>query len=476
LNESEKKEELISKVSRFLPTVEAPTYKQGFNTRIKWTAIALILYFVLSHITIYGVQPGRYEQFKFFEIVLGSRFGSLMTLGIGPIVTAGILLQLLVGSKIIDWDTTKPEGRRKFQTWNKFLAVAFCFLEAAAYVLAKALPVTSNSVIPFVILQLAAGGILVILLDDLVSKWGFGSGISLFIAAGVGSSILVRALSPFIDPVTPGVPAGLMWKFFVNIFSGDNITAIVSLLPIISTIAVFLIVVYAQDISVDIPLTFSALRGFGRTWSLKLFYTSNIPVILTAALIANLQLIGRITMSPTDTGLSCGLLGCFDENGNPASGIVYYLSAPRNLLVRVISIFYPEISPTPFLSSEFIRAITYTVFMAICAMIFSIFWVSTSGMDPQSVAEQIGSIGLQIPGFRRDPTIIKGVLQKYIPSLAVLGGLSVGLLAAFADFTGALGTGTGILLTVMIVYNYYEQLRMEKVEEAHPLIRKVLGE
>ncbi|MCD6381385.1 MAG: hypothetical protein J7L43_00190 [Candidatus Aenigmarchaeota archaeon] len=119
-----------------------------------------------------------------------------------------------------------------------------------------------------------------------------------------------------------------------------------------------------------------------------------------------------------------------------------------------------------------LQAIGYLLFMGIGAMLFSILWVYTSGMDPRSVAEQIKSIGFQIPGFRRDPRIIEQVLDRYIPPLAVMGGLFVGLLAAFADFTGALGTGTGILLTVMIIYNFYEEISRRYVEEMNPAIRK----
>lgn len=478
--EEKEKQDLASKIAKFLPTVEKPTYKQTFNKKLVWTGIALILYVTLSYISVYGLKRTNYQQFTFLEVVMGSKFGSLMTLGIGPIVTAGILLQLLVGSKIINWDMSKPEGRSKFQTWDKLLAIILAFVEGAAYVLAGALPVTGGPVtIIFVVLQLAAGGIIVILLDELVSKWGFGSGISLFIAVGVGSTIFIRALSFFPSTCNPGViascmpssgnpPSGLLWNFVSNIFSGATSTAVLSLLPLISTAIVFVIVIFVQDIRIDIPLAFSSLRGFGRTWSLKLLYTSNIPVILTAALIANLQLMGHMGVSPAANGMSCGLLGCFDASGNPASGIIYYLSSPRNLLGDIIV--------GTITSSEVLRAITYLTFMSVSAMVFSIFWVSTSGMDSGSVANQLQGVGMHIPGYRDDKNTMQSVLNKYIPALAVLGGLAVGLLAAFADFTGALGTGTGILLTTMIIYNYYEQLTSERLEEAHPIVRKILGE
>jgi len=477
----EEKDKLLKTLAKFIPAIEKPTYKQSFNTRLSWTGIALILYLVLSYITIFGVSAASYERFRFFEIVLGSRFGSLMTLGIGPIVTAGILLQLLVGSKIISWDMSKSETRSKFQTWSKLLAIILSFVEAAAYVLAGAIPVTGGlPILVAVILQLAAGGIIVILLDDLVSKWGFGSGISLFIAAGVGSQILVRVISPLAVTCVPGnfasclpsvgnPPAGLLWGFIGSALGGSIYDALLALMPIIATVVVFAVVVYIQGIRIDIPLAFSAMRGFGRTWSLKLLYTSNIPVILTAALIANMQLVGQIGLPPAGTdALRCGLLGCFDSQGQVVSGIIFYLSAPRNLLGDIVT---GQLVP-----QELARAITYLIFLSVLAMIFSIFWVSTSGMDSTSVAKQISNIGMHIPGYRSDQQSIKQVLDKYIPALAVVGGLIIGVLAALADFTGAIGTGTGILLTVMIIYNYYEELSRQDLEGAHPLVRKFLGE
>lgn len=480
---SEEKPELITKISRYLPAVTKPTYKQSLNSRLKWTGIVLLVYLLLSNISVYGVPPRTYEQFRFLEIVLGSKFGSLMTLGIGPIVIAGIILQLLVGSKILPWDMTKPEGRKKFQAWNKFLAIAFSFIEAVAYVLAGALGpellASGTFIITFVILQLAAGGILAIFLDEIVSKWGFGSGVSLFIAAGVSSQILIRAFSPLTAtcvawqfsaclPSEGNPPSGLLWNFLSSLFLGNVREMLINILPIVFTVIVFLIVIYAQGIRIDIPLTFGKLRGFGRTWSLKLFYTSNIPVILMAAFLANFQLMGRFGLQTTPDGLSCGPLGCFDQEGNPVSGVVYYLSPPTNLFGDMIT--------GVLTSSEILRALTYLTVLSLGAMIFSVFWVTTSGMSAKSVAEQLDSIGMQIPGYRRDPRIIEAVLNRYIPALTVLGGLAVGFLAAFSDFTGALGTGTGILLTVMILYNYYEQLSAQRLEEAHPLIRRIFGE
>jgi preprotein translocase subunit SecY len=84
--------------------------------------------------------------------------------------------------------------------------------------------------------------------------------------------------------------------------------------------------------------------------------------------------------------------------------------------------------------------------------------------------------GMQIPGYRRSGRPIEAVLKRYIPVVTVLGGIIVGLVAATADFFGAFGTGTGILLSVGIIYQYYELLMQERAAEMYPAFRRILGE
>ncbi|MBI2084480.1 MAG: preprotein translocase subunit SecY [Candidatus Aenigmarchaeota archaeon] len=466
------KKDLARRLLSFFPAIAKPEYKHGINTKLKWTGIALLCYLLLSWTPVFGVdREASFEQFRFLEIVLGSKFGSLMTLGIGPIVTAGIIMQLLVGSKIINWDTTKPEGRKKFQTWNKLLGISLAFLEAIVFVIAGALPVTGGApIIVAVIFQLALGGIIVILLDELVTKWGFGSGISLFIAAGVATQLFIGLLSPL---AAGGRYAGGIPGFIFGLLEGNSYSAMIYLIPVITTAVILSIVVYVQHINVEIPLSFSKIRGFGRPWALKLLYTSNIPVILTAALLANVQLLARVGTHITPEGLTCGLLGCFDQSNNALSGAVYYLSAPGG--GSVYNSFLMEIITGTLIHTEVFRALTYMLFLVIGSVIFSVFWVNTAGMGASTVAGQLGGAGMQISGYRRDDRVMESVLNRYIPALSVLGGIAIGLLAATADLIGAIGTGTGILLTVMIMYNYYEQLQRENLDEAHPFIRKLAG-
>jgi preprotein translocase subunit SecY len=225
---------------------------------------------------------------------------------------------------------------------------------------------------------------------------------------------------------------------------------------------------------VEIPLSFGRIRGHGMRWPLRFIYTSNIPVILVAALLANVQLWARLFQNRVgDAGImawiSQHIFGQFSGQ-IPVSGLVYWTYSP-NLVEYVLNgIRAGAWSLTPVL-----QAMSYMLFMVIGAVIFSIFWVQTSGMDAKSQAKQILSSGLQMPGFRRDPRVLESVLKRYITPLTVMGGAAVGILAATADVTGALSRGTGILLAVMIIYKLYEDIAQQHMMDMNPALRKMMG-
>ena len=503
-------------VLKRLPGVVEPIKRQTFKEKLKWTGVVLLIYYVMTQVTVYGISKTNYEYFKYLEILLGSTFGSLVTLGIGPIVTASIILQLLVGSKIIPWNLSEEKGRTLFQGTQKLLSVLLCLIEGYVYVAFGAIA-AAEGMLPVVVFQLALGGWIVLFMDEVVSKWGFGSGVSLFIVAGVAKTMILRAFNPLTSDgtISTGIqnpPVGAIPNAGILLGSGEPFAAFLVMLPIIATIIVFLLVVYVQAIRVEIPLAFSTVRGFGRRWPLKFLYSSNIPVILIAALLANVQVFAKMLAQRGGSEW----LGVFDASGNPIGGLVFFLSHPRTTAIAGIMIsiglfaligalfvyftkrsgglkivlisgvagglvWYFGISAMGLTSLAIItpidiaRLFTYAAFMIGGSVMFSIFWVNTAGMDSKTVASQIESTGMQIPGFRRDIRIIEKVLDRYIPALAVLGGAAVGFLAAFADFTDALGTGTGILLAVMIVHQLYEQIAMQHMEDMHPALRRFFG-
>jgi preprotein translocase subunit SecY len=103
-------------------------------------------------------------------------------------------------------------------------------------------------------------------------------------------------------------------------------------------------------------------------------------------------------------------------------------------------------------------------------------WLEIGGLGPNKVAQQLMDSGMQIPGYRRSEKPIEQILRRYIPAVTVLGGIIVGLIAGFADFLGVFGSGTGILLSVGIIYQYYELLMRERAAEMFPALKSILGE
>ncbi len=458
----------LDRVMGLLPEVRAPTQKKlGFNEKLKWTLIILTMFFILGHIPLFGLGDNALQQFEFLSIILGASFGSIISLGIGPLVTASIVLQLLVGTGILKMDMHSPEGRKRFSGLQKILSFAFIIVEASIYVLMGGLaPSPALAGTPLfaqlemlLIFQLFLGGLMIMFMDEVVSKWGFGSGISLFIAAGVAQEIFIRAFNFLPSPNQPDIAAGAIPALFQSLSVGDITTAMLMLAALVSTVVVFAICVFGQAMKVEIPLSFGRIRGYSIRWPLSFFYTSNMPVILVAALMANIQLFARLLEK-----WGYPLFGTF-SNGTPVSGLVYWINPP--------SVVESIIRGT-FTATQLGQAFLYIAIMMVGAVVFSIFWVQTTGMDAQSQARQILASGLQMQGFRRDDRVLEKVLDRYIWPLTIIGGASIGLLAAIADLTGALSKGTGILLAVMIVYKLYEEIAKQHMTDMNPALRKMM--
>lgn len=454
-----------------LPEVAKPQEKLTFNKKLIWTLLILVVFFALQLIPLYGLGANTLQTFELLSILFGSEFGSLISLGIGPLVTASIVLQLLNGSGIVKFDLQSNEGKARFRGTQKLLSIFFILFEAAIYVFFGGLapsPDLAGTSTYFamqliLIAQIFLGGIVIMMMDDVTTKWGFGSGISLFIAAGVSKSLFVRALSWLPSPNNPEISTGALPALFQSLTAGDPTTAMLMFSGIVATIVVFCVAVYTQAMKVELPLSFGRVRGYGIRWPLNFMYTSNIPVILVAALFANIQLFARLLQN-----IGFPILGTFVGN-SPATGLVAIIST-NDIVGMMIRQGTLLIGWTPYLN-----ALIYVLLMMGGVVLFGLLWVQTSGTDARSQAKQIIRSGLQIPGFRKDERILEAILKRYITPLTVMGAMSVGLLAALADLAGALTNGTGLLLTVGIIYKMYEDIAKQHMMDMNPAMRKFMG-
>jgi len=369
---------------------------------------------------------------------------------------------------------TNPEDRAMFTSASKILSVVMTIFEASAYLIGGTYGQITFQTEVIILAQLIVAGIIVMLLDELLQKrWGLGSGISLFIAAGVAQSIWWDAISPM-GPMGDGKLYGAIIAFAQGIARGDVLVNIFyrseglpDMIAFLTTLVVFAIIIYFNGMRVEVPVSYARYRGFKGKFPLKLLYVSNIPVIFAAALFGNIYFISQIIWSrynQSNTNFWLNLIGQFTTAGQqyqPTGGLVYYVVPPHNL---------------PGVLSDPVRAGVYAVLLVVFCVFFAVTWVEVGGMDANTVAKQLLDSGMQIEGFRRSQMPIRQLLQRYIPVVTILGAIIIGVIAASADFLGAFGSGTGILLTVGIIEQYYQILVRERITELYPAARALLGE
>jgi len=207
---------------------------------------------------------------------------------------------------------------------------------------------------------------------------------------------------------------------------------------------VFFIVIYFQGFRVDLPVKYQKIRGQQGNYSIKLFYTSNIPIILQTALVSNLYFFSQLLYRRFKSNMLVNLLGQWQDleyggQSIPVGGLAYYISPPTT---------FSDIWEDP------IHALVYVIFVLTSCALFSRTWIAVSGSSPQDVAKQLRDQQMIFKGHRESSLL--RTLDMYIPTAAAFGGMCIGMLTIVADFLGAIGSGTGILLAVTIIYQYFE--------------------
>ena len=377
-----------------------------------------------------------------------------------------MIMQVLAGTKIIEVDQTLESDRKLYEGATKLFGILITFGEAIAYVFSGMygdVNLIGFTNCMLLIFQLVTAGILVTLLDELLSKgYGLCSGISMFIATNISENIIWKSFSPFTITSDRGVEyeGAIIATIHFLITKQNKVEAIQrafyrsnapNLSNLVATIVVFLIVIYFQGFQKEIRIASKRMPGAYQTQTIKLFYCSNTPIILESALVSNLYFISQILYKRYKNFFLIRLLGQWQdgENGQsiPIGGLSYYISPPRDLI-------------------DFIRdplhSIAYVLFILVSCGLFAKTWVELSGKSSRDIARQLRDNQFFLEGIRDNEENIYSQLNRIIPVAATLGGMSIGLLTIFADFCGAIGSGTGILLAVSIIYECFEDFKKEE--------------
>jgi len=461
-----------------MPAVKSPEGHVHFKNKLMWTFGILVLYFALTNIPVFGLDPSSQDVFLYWRALMAGASGSIVHLGIGPIVTASIVLQLLKGADILHIDTSDTRGQVMYMGLQKILILVMIVVEAApnlvggfmrpdAVVAAQFFGGNLFIVSLLIFIQICIGGVLVFLMDEVVTKWGIGSGVGLFIIAGISQAIV----NGFINwtPVSDPYPVGFFPRLVAVVLDGANFFQYfgTELLAFVTTIGIFLIIVYVESTRIEIPLAHAQVRGARARFPVKLIYASVLPMILVRVLQANIQMVG---MFLSNVGIT--VLGKFNGQ-TPVSGLMYYL-APVNGPMDWMW-WATDLGHAPW--EILLRLGIDITFMVVGGAIFALFWIKTAGLDSKDVARQIQQSGMSIPGYRRNPQVLEKYLDRYIPRVTIIGGVFIGILSVVANLFGVIGavSGTGLLLTVSITYRLYEEIASQQIMEMYPFMRTFFG-
>ncbi len=462
---------VVGKAEPYLPQVPKPKKKLTLQKRLLWCGGILLIYMIMGQTPLFGASVPEFDFLAFARVIFASQQGTLVELGIGPIVTAGLLMQLLRGSDILKFDFKKPEERGIFQTATKMVTYIVIVAESIVYGIAVYGPGIADPTIMYILIgQLMGASIIIMFLDETIQKgWGLGSGISLFIMAGVTQQILWSLFSPlaagdgFAIGIFPFIGQSAMAGDLTDVFFRYN--QLPSIFGLCLTAGILMILVYTQGMKIEIPIVSTKYRGFSAVYPIKLMYVSNIPVILASALTANAVFIGQMlwaNLNPANNSAIMNFLVQFDPTSpsTPIGGLVYYITPPRGLDIVAL---------------DPMRAVGYVIFMIAIVIVFGKLWVELGGLSPKSAAKNLLDADVQVPGFRRSNQPIEALLNRYIPSVTLIGSGILGLLAGVSDVLGVFGSGIGMLLMVDILINYYNQLVKEQVEIVMPRLGALLG-
>lgn len=454
--------EALASVSRYIPAVERPARRPPLPTRLAWTGIVVLLYLIMSEIPLYGVLGYQQQQTQALaSLILGMNLGSLMTLGIGPIVTAGIVLEVLVGGGLIEMDLTRPRDRKVFMGAQRTLALVFAVLEAAAYAAgcqfwATALggggcPVGAGIKL-LVVVQLVVATLILLWFDELVRNgWGIGSALSLFIVANVLKGFAWHLAGPIKVSDNPVEYYG--WLAHV-IKTGDFAFlrhGLPDFVGFVATIAIVMVLVYFQLMRVYIPVTSPRYGSIKTRIPLNFIYVTNIPILFVGIVVSDIAVFYQMI---------AGIAGPGSPAARGLEVLYHYVRPPRGLLDA---------------AADPLRTLVFAISWLILGLFFGFIWVEIAGLSPRQQAENLVRSGMELPGLRRNVKLLERILAKYIYPLTVISSLLVAAMAVLADIFGAYGTGSGLVLLVGIVYNFYQTLAYERTLEMYPMLQRLIG-
>jgi protein transport protein SEC61 subunit alpha len=455
---------VIKPLVPFIPDVQSPARPITFQEKFIWTTLAVLIYLISSQVPLFGIiSSDSADPLQWMRMMMASNRGTLMDLGISPVVTSSMIMQFLTLSEIVKVDWSIKEDKELHNAAQRLISLIMTVGQAVVQVYTGFYGNHRNLGTTYCLLlvvQLIFSGIIIILLDELLQKgYGLGNGVNLFIAANVCENIVWNAFSPKVLFTGRGMEfEGSVIAFFhllvvrknklgalYEAFFRQNLPNLFSLL---STIVLFALVIYLQGVRVELTTESYNVRGYVGKFPIKLLYTSTMPIIVQNYIVSHFSTVSHFLYKRFPKNLFVRILGVWESSHSgkivPTSGIAYFLNAPENITE---GLRHP------------VRFIIYLSVMLSTSALLSTMWLDISDSTPEKAAQKLKDAKMRLKGVREIRTV--EVLSRYIPTAALLGGFFTSLVVVTSNLFSAIGSGTNIFLAVSIVTQYLEMLAKE---------------
>lgn len=451
-----------------LPQVRSPLRNPSFKEKFIWTSIAVLIYLLASQVPLFGIiNTESKDPLAWMRMMMASNRGTLMDLGISPVVTSSMVMQVITSLGIIQPNYSIKEDKVLVDALQKLIALimtigqSIVLISSGYYGAPKSI---GYSYCTILFIQLLFSGVIIVLLDELLQKnYGLGNGVNLFIVTNVCEKIIWNAFSPRVYFTGRGLEfeGCLIATIHLLIARKNKLAALYeiffrqnlpNMLSFCSTLAMFCVVVYIQSLRVEVPLISLKYKGVTSAYPINLLYTSTMPVIIQNYIISYLSTISRFIYNMYPDNAVVRFLGVWELSHSqgfiPISGLCYYI--------------YPPVSFTDAFSRP-IFSIVYFTIMLYSAGLLSKGWLDAHDENSESVYKRIKKQDMQLKGVRDASAVAK--LDEYIPVAAFLGGVVTSFVIVFCDIASTMGSGNNIFLAVSIINQYMKLLAKESARK-----------
>ena len=413
--------------------------RESYVRRVIFSFLCVLVYLILSSVPVFGAfeHQSGYDPFYAQRLILSANRGSLLELGLGPIISAGMFLQVLVSAGLIQLDQEKRSHKEYMQKTTKIAALALSLLQAAVLVFSDSygpIKLLGYGNAFLIIFQLCISSLLVILMDEAMEKGhGIGSGVSLFMCCHICTEIIWKILCPFrisskssglqFVGILPAIPHLLLTEksklraIYIILFREE--AGLSNLVGVLSMLGVYALTVMFQNWRIELPLHGErAERGrmmsTPKPYTIPLFYTSSMPVILYSTTIGNFHIMSQCLYTSYPKHGLVQMIGTWKEGRNgqlyPISGLAHLTTPPNSFLS---------------MCEDPLQALFYVTFVLAACSIFSQIWVETSGIGTKYEIQELKKRGLSLRGRRHNEATYK-YLHLYISTATSLGGIIIG--------------------------------------------------